>query len=143
MTKSNSDGSSDTLRDVSDDNYRLYIDGEWVKPDGGYYDVINPADETVVGQAPEASKQQVYDAAAAAKAALPAWAATSPEERSALLDRVADVISSHADEYSTIAQAETGATSATVKALQINIAVQRFRRYAKGALEQTNIPLPP
>jgi acyl-CoA reductase-like NAD-dependent aldehyde dehydrogenase len=128
---------------VSNDNYRLFIGGEWVEPDGGHYDVINPADESVVGQAPEASKQQVYDAAAAAKAALPAWSSTSPEERSALLDRAADMITKHGDEYAAVAQAETGATSATVKALQINVAVQRFRRYAKGALEQTNIPLPP
>jgi acyl-CoA reductase-like NAD-dependent aldehyde dehydrogenase len=129
---------------VSDDSdYRLYIGGEWVEPAGGHYDVINPATEEVVGRAPEASRQQVYDAAAAAKAALPAWSATKPEERSEILHRVADVISKHADEYATIAQAETGATSVTVKALQVNIAVARFRRYAKGALESAEIPLPP
>jgi len=128
---------------VSDENYRLYIGGEWVEPANGYYDVINPADESIVGQAPEASKQQVYDAAAAAKAALPAWSKTTPEERAELLHRVADVIAKHGDDYAAIAQAETGATSATVGSLQINIAVQRFRRYAKGALEQTHIPLPP
>jgi acyl-CoA reductase-like NAD-dependent aldehyde dehydrogenase len=128
---------------VSDDNDKLFIGGEWVEPDGGYYDVINPATEAVVGRAPEASRQQVLDAAAAAKAALPSWAATSPEQRSETLHRVADVIAKHGDEYAAVAQAETGATSATVKALQINVAVQRFRRYAKGALEQTEIPLPP
>jgi acyl-CoA reductase-like NAD-dependent aldehyde dehydrogenase len=128
---------------VSDDNYRLFIGGEWVEPDGGHYDVINPATEAVVGQAPEASRQQVYDAAVAAKAALPAWSATSPEQRSELLHRVADTIAKHGDEYAAVAQAETGATSATVKALQINVAVARFRRYAKGALEPIEIPLPP
>jgi acyl-CoA reductase-like NAD-dependent aldehyde dehydrogenase len=128
---------------VSDNDYRLYIDGEWVEPAAGHYDVINPATEAVVGRAPEASKQQVYDAAAAAKAALPAWSATTREERAEILNRVADVITSHADEYAEIAQAETGATTATVKALQVNIAVQRFRRYAKGALESAEIPLPP
>ncbi|HEX3825208.1 MAG TPA: aldehyde dehydrogenase family protein [Mycobacteriales bacterium] len=126
-----------------DDKYRLFIGGEWVEPDGGYYDVINPATEQVVGQGPEASRQQVYDAAAAAKAALPAWSATSAELRSEILHRVADVITKHADEYAAIAQAETGATSVTVKALQVNVAVARFRRYAKGALESAEIPLPP
>jgi acyl-CoA reductase-like NAD-dependent aldehyde dehydrogenase len=128
---------------VSDDNYRLYIGGEWVEPDNGYYDVINPATEAVVGQAPEASRDQVYAAATAAKAALPAWRATSQEERSEILHRVADVIAKHADEYAVVAQAETGATSATVKSLQVNIGIQRFRRYAKGALESAEIPLPP
>jgi acyl-CoA reductase-like NAD-dependent aldehyde dehydrogenase len=126
-----------------DSDYRLFIGGEWVEPDAGHYDVINPANEQVVGSAPEASTQQVYDACAAAKAAFPAWSATSPEQRSEILHRVADVIAKHGDEYATIAQAETGATSATVKSLQINIAVARFRRYAKGALEPVEIPLPP
>jgi acyl-CoA reductase-like NAD-dependent aldehyde dehydrogenase len=129
---------------VSEDSaYRLYIGGEWVEPDGGYYDVINPATEEVVGRAPEASRQQVEDATAAAKAALPAWSATTPEQRSEILSRVADAIAKHGKEYAAIAQAETGATSTTVRSMQINVAVARFRRYAKGALEQLDIPLPP
>jgi acyl-CoA reductase-like NAD-dependent aldehyde dehydrogenase len=128
---------------TDDSDYRLFIGGEWVEPAGGHYDVINPATEEVVGRAPEASRQQVYDAAAAAKGAFPAWSATSPEQRSEILNRVADVIAKHADEYAAIAQAETGGTTATVKALQINIGVARFRRYAKGALESAEIPLPP
>jgi acyl-CoA reductase-like NAD-dependent aldehyde dehydrogenase len=135
---------SDSLSDVTDDRvYRLYIGGEWVEPDNGYYDVINPATEQVVGRAPEASKAQVYAAAAAAKAALPAWSATKPEERAEILNRVVDVIGKHADDYAEVAQAETGATSATVKSLQVNVAMQRFRRYAQGALESNQIPLPP
>ncbi|HVU60051.1 MAG TPA: aldehyde dehydrogenase family protein [Mycobacteriales bacterium] len=124
-------------------SYRLYIGGEWVEPERGFYDVINPATEQVVGRAPEASRQQVYDAAAAAKAALPAWSATSPAERAEILNRVVEVIGKRADEYAAIAQAETGATSATVKSLQVNVAMQRFRRYAQGALESNQIPLPP
>jgi acyl-CoA reductase-like NAD-dependent aldehyde dehydrogenase len=124
-------------------DYRLFIGGEWVAPAGGHYDVINPATEQIVGRAPEASRDQVYEAAAAARAAFPAWSATRPEERAAVLHRVADAIAAHADEYTAIAQAETGATSATVKMLQVNVAVARFRRYAKGALEPVEIPLPP
>jgi acyl-CoA reductase-like NAD-dependent aldehyde dehydrogenase len=138
------DGASDTLPSVSVDyTPKLFIDGEWVAPEGGYYDVINPANGEVVSQAPEASKQQVYDAAAAAKAAFPAWAATAPQHRGEILDRAADIITKHADEYAAIAQQETGATTATVKALQINIGMHRFRRYAKGALEPTEIPILP
>ena len=123
--------------------YRLFINGEWVEPAAGHYDVINPATEAIVGRAPEASRQQVYDAAAAARAAFPAWSATKPEQRAEILHRAADAIAAHADEYAMVAQAETGATSATVKMLQVNVAVARFRRYAKGALEPVEIPLPP
>jgi acyl-CoA reductase-like NAD-dependent aldehyde dehydrogenase len=138
------DGPSDTLPDVTDGrDHGLYIGGEWVEPADGHYDVINPATEEVVGRAPEASRQQVYDAAAAARAAFPAWSATRPEDRAEILHRAADTIAKQADEYAAVAQAETGATSATVKMLQVNVAVARFRRYAKGALESAEIPLPP
>jgi len=128
---------------TADQVFRLYIDGEWVEPANGRYPVINPATEDVVADAPEASREQVYEACKAAKAAFPAWSRTKPEERAEILHRVADVIAKHADDYAPLAQAETGATSATVKALQVNVAVQRFRRYAKGALEPVEIPLPP
>jgi hypothetical protein len=123
--------------------FRLFIGGEWVEPADGHYDVVNPATEEVVGRAPEASREQAHAACAAARAALPAWSRTKPEERAEILHRAADVIGKHADDYAPLAQAETGATSATVKALQVNVAVARFRRYAKGALEPAEIPLPP
>ena len=45
--------------------YRLLIGGDRVEGAGGTYDVVNPATETVVGQAPEASTAQVEAAAAA------------------------------------------------------------------------------
>jgi acyl-CoA reductase-like NAD-dependent aldehyde dehydrogenase len=125
------------------DGFRLYIDGEWVEPAAGRYPVVNPATEEVVGEAPEASRQQVYEACAAARAAFPAWSRTKPEERAEILHRAADAIGKHADDWAPLAQAETGATSATVKALQLNVAVARFRRYAKGALEPVELPLPP
>lgn len=125
------------------DDYRLFIGGEWVEPAAGRYAVVDPATEEVVGLAPEASRDQVYAAAAAAKAAFPAWSQTRPEARAEILHRAADAIAKHADEWAPLAQAETGATSVTVKALQLNVAVARFRRYAKGALEPVELPLAP
>ncbi|WDT92061.1 aldehyde dehydrogenase family protein [Streptomyces sp. SCSIO-PteL053] len=71
---------------------RLFIGGEWVEPADGHYEVVDPATEETVGLAPEASRAQVYEAAAAAKAAFPAWSGTRPEERAAILDRTADII---------------------------------------------------
>ena len=43
--------------------------------------VLNPATEEVLVQCPRASKRQLDEAVAAAKAAFPAWAATPIEER--------------------------------------------------------------
>jgi acyl-CoA reductase-like NAD-dependent aldehyde dehydrogenase len=123
--------------------YRLLIGGEQVEGQGGAYDIVNPATEAVVAQAPEASVAQVEEAAEAAAAAFPAWSRTAPEERAALLDRAADLLQGRMDDLIPLVQAETGATMRVTKTMQVPTAVERLRRYAKGAVEPTVLPLPP
>ncbi|MEU6984639.1 aldehyde dehydrogenase family protein [Streptomyces sp. NPDC046324] len=122
---------------------RLFIGGEWVEPDGGHYEVVNPATEEVVGLAPEASRDQVYEAADAAREAFATWSRTKPEERAAILDRAADLMARDADAHTVLAQAETGATTGTARGMQVAVGSSRFRRYARGALEPVEQALPP
>ncbi|MFD9036468.1 aldehyde dehydrogenase family protein [Streptomyces sp. NPDC059567] len=122
---------------------RLFIGGEWVEPDGGHYEVVDPATEEVVGLAPEASRAQVYEAAAAARAAFGSWSRTKPEERAAILDRAADLMARDAEANTVLAQAETGATTGTARGMQVAVGSSRFRRYARGALEPVEQALPP
>ncbi|MEV6649203.1 aldehyde dehydrogenase family protein [Streptomyces sp. NPDC051219] len=122
---------------------RLFIGGEWAEPDEGHYEVVNPATEQVVGLAPEASRAQVYAAASAAREAFADWSRTRPEERARVLDRAADIMQRESEPYAALAQAESGATTATARGMQVAVAVARFRRYAKGALEPVEDPLPP
>ncbi|MDT9692628.1 aldehyde dehydrogenase family protein [Streptomyces sp. P9(2023)] len=124
-------------------NQQLFIDGEWVEPAAGHYEVVNPATEEVVGLAPEASRAQVYDAAAAARAAFATWSRTKPEERAAILDRAADLMARDAEANTALAQAETGATTGTARGMQVAVGSSRFRRYARGALEPVEQALPP
>ena len=72
----------------------IFIDGEAREAqDGRTYDLFNPArPDELVGHAASASVQDVDAAVQAAHAAFPGWAATSYEERAALLDRIADEI---------------------------------------------------
>jgi acyl-CoA reductase-like NAD-dependent aldehyde dehydrogenase len=107
------------------------------------YEILNPATEQVVGEAQEATVDEVEAACAAAADAFPAWSRTSPEERAALLDRAADIVREHVDELIPLVQAETGATMRVTKTMQVPTCVDRFRRYARGAVEPTVIPLPP
>ncbi|SDL13613.1 aldehyde dehydrogenase family protein [Streptomyces indicus] len=125
------------------DAQKLFIGGAWVEPDGGHYEVINPATEEVVGLAPEASKEQVYEAAAQAREAFETWSRTSPEERAAILAKAAEHIQAHAAEYTELARAETGATTGTARGMQVAVGTARFKRYAKGALEPVEHALPP
>ncbi|MFD9069302.1 aldehyde dehydrogenase family protein [Streptomyces lasiicapitis] len=122
---------------------RLFVDGVWVEPDGGHYEVIDPATEEVVGLAPEASRAQVWQAASAARAAFGTWSRTSPQERAAVLDRAADIVQRDFAAHAELARAETGATTGTARGMQVAVAVARFRRYARGALEPVETGLPP
>ncbi|MFE7046070.1 aldehyde dehydrogenase family protein [Streptomyces atratus] len=128
---------------MSDRNRRLFIGGEWTEPDHGHYEVINPATEEVVGLAPEASREQVYAAAAAAREAFATWSRTRPEERAAILDRAADLMQRDFTGNAALAQAESGATTSTARAMQAAVGAARFRRYARGALEPVEEPIAP
>ncbi|CCK29400.1 betaine aldehyde dehydrogenase [Streptomyces davaonensis JCM 4913] len=109
----------------------LFIGGAWVEPEGGFYDVLDPATEGTVGPAPEASQDQVQAACAAAREALGSWSRTAPEERAAILGRAADLIRDRLVPYVELAQAETGATTGTARAMQVGVAAARFRRYSR------------
>ncbi|MFF3289155.1 aldehyde dehydrogenase family protein [Streptomyces sp. NPDC003023] len=122
---------------------QLFIGGEWVEPDDGHYAVVDPATEEIVGLAPEASRAQVHEAARAAREAFAAWSRTKPEERAAILDRAADLVQRDCEAYTELARAESGATTATARGMQVAVAAARFRRYARGALEPVEQPLPP
>ncbi|MFJ6897534.1 aldehyde dehydrogenase family protein [Streptomyces hokutonensis] len=121
--------SSDRGSQVAD-GQRLFVGGEWVEPDGGHYAVVDPATEETVGWAPEASREQVSAAAAAARDAFGPWSRTPPEERAAILGRTADLVRGALVPYAELAQAETGATTGTARGMQVGVAAARFRRYA-------------
>ncbi|HUI03390.1 MAG TPA: aldehyde dehydrogenase family protein, partial [Acidimicrobiales bacterium] len=110
---------------------QLFVGGKWVDASGGTYDVVNPATEEVVGQAPEATVADALAAAEAARRAQPAWAATAPRERQRLMAAAAEAIRSRAEELLPLVIAETGATAAVGSRLQVPIAADRFERYAR------------
>jgi acyl-CoA reductase-like NAD-dependent aldehyde dehydrogenase len=122
---------------------RMLIGDERADGDRGTYPIVNPATEEVVGEAPEASPEQVGAAAEAAARAFPAWSRTTPEQRAELLDRLGDLVRDNLDDLVPLVQAETGATQRVAKTMQVPTTVERFRRYARGAHESTVDPLEP
>jgi phenylacetaldehyde dehydrogenase len=123
--------------------HRLYIDGGWREGGDGSYAVVNPATEQVVGHAPEASAADVADAVAAARRAYDGWSRTGPAERAAVLDRIAEAVLAHAEDFVPLLQAETGSTIRVASSMQLPVVADRFRRYARGALEPVLDPLTP
>ena len=122
---------------------QLLIGGEWVDGADGGYDVVNPATETVVDAAPEASVEQANAAAAAAREAFESWSQTTPEYRADLLAKAADAIKARYQDLLPVVIAETGCTETVGKQMQVPTAWTRFESYARYALEPNTIPLAP
>jgi len=125
------------------DERRLLIGGAWQDAGGGGYEVVNPATEEPVGLAPEATVDDALAAAAAARAALPKWAATPADERLALMAKAATAIRARAAELLPLVIAETGATAAVGSRMQVPVAADRFERYSRDQRHVTQRSLPP
>ncbi|MFE6361051.1 aldehyde dehydrogenase family protein [Streptomyces sp. NPDC057806] len=119
---------------------RLFLGGSWAEPEGGFYDVVDPATEESVGPAPEASPEQARAACAAAREAFGPWSRTAPEERAAILGRAARLIRDRLVPYAELARAETGATTATARGMQVGVAAARFQRYARVEPAEWAVP---
>jgi len=92
------------------DLHRNYIAGEWVAGAEAAKN-INPSDVTdVIGEYARADRAQVDVAIAAARAAFPAWAASSVQDRANLLDAVGNAILARKEELGRLLSREEGKT---------------------------------
>jgi len=122
---------------------QLLIGGKWIEAGGGTYEIINPATELPVGEAPDASAEDAEQAAAAAREALPGWAATPASERLELMARAATAIKAKAADLVPLVIAETGATMAVGSSMQVAVASTRFARYSQDHRQLAERTLPP
>jgi len=108
--------------------FRLLINGRLV-PGVARLDVINPATEEVLAQAPRADRAQLDEAIAAAKAAFPAWSAKPVRERGALLAELADALEARRDEFARLLTLEQGKPLSEAD-WEMGFAVDVMRHYA-------------
>ncbi|WP_086722416.1 aldehyde dehydrogenase family protein [Streptomyces carpinensis] len=112
---------------------RHLVAGQWRTGDGDELVDLNPArpGETVaVGRL--AKDHDLDRAVAAARDAYPRWAATPPQARGRILDRAADVIDAHADQWGEELSWEEGKTRAEGIG-EVRRAAEIFRYYAGEA----------
>jgi acyl-CoA reductase-like NAD-dependent aldehyde dehydrogenase len=120
-------------------NYTLTIDGRPVSTDSRF-EVLNPADGSVVASCPAATTDDVDAAVAAARRAFPSWSATTDAERTQKLKRVADLIEKHHQELSELVTREQGKTQSGPGAnLEVGGAVAWTRVTADLALPRETI----
>lgn len=87
--------------------YKNLIDGKMVTT-GEWLDVINPANEQVIGQVPKCGKDELDQAVAAARRAFKTWKNTSFEERQAACMAISNAIKENADELFRLLTSEQG-----------------------------------
>ncbi|WP_431045183.1 aldehyde dehydrogenase family protein [Streptomyces sp. P1-3] len=116
----------------------MYIGGRW-RPAAGpdTIEVVNPADEQVIGSVPAGTAEDVDAAVRAARAAFPGWAATPPAERAARLGALRDELAARRDEIAETITAELGATLAFAQAVQADLPIAVTGSYARLAAEHS------
>jgi succinate-semialdehyde dehydrogenase / glutarate-semialdehyde dehydrogenase len=62
---------------------QLYVDGIWKSADGS--PILNPADESVLGTVPHATREDLDNAVAAAERGFKVWSRTSPSKRAEVI----------------------------------------------------------
>src|SRR3954452_18696060 len=113
---------------------RNFIDGEFAEAaQGGTTSVLNPATGQEIAQAPSSTKADVDRAVAAARAAFPAWAATTPAERALALLRLADALEARTDELAELESDNAGKPIGSFKDDEIPFMVDNLRFFAGAA----------
>ena len=91
----------------------MLIDGEErMAENGAIFERRNPLDSEVATRAPAASRADAIAAVEAAAKAFPAWSATGPSERRALLMKAAQILEAKSPAFAAAIAAETGGSGA-------------------------------
>jgi succinate-semialdehyde dehydrogenase / glutarate-semialdehyde dehydrogenase len=112
----------------------LFIGGTWREAEGGKrFDVIDPADGSVITDVADGSTADAVRALDAAVAAQADWAATPPRERSEILRRAFELVTGRVEDFARLMSLEMGKTVAEAKG-EVAYGIEFFRWYAEEAV---------
>jgi len=114
--------------------YTMTIDGRPVTADATF-EVFNPASDAVLARAPEATRDQLQTAIAAARRAQPAWAALTWDERAGYLARYADALDANKEELATLLTLEQGKPRHSMATSEVKASIFWIREIAKLRLD--------
>lgn len=117
------------------ERYGLFIDGKWVKPEGGkYFDTINPATEEKLAEIAEASAKDVDKAVKAARKAYNnVWSKMPANERGKYIYRIARMLQERAREFAVIESMDGGKAIRESRDVDVPLAANHFFYYAGWA----------
>jgi aldehyde dehydrogenase len=123
--------------------YGNFIGGQWEAPvTGEYFENATPVTGEVFCEIPRSTAADIDKALDAAQAAAPAWGKTSPADRAAILNKIADRIDEHSQQLAVAEVWDNGKPIRECLAADIPLAADHFRYFAsairaqEGALSQ-------
>jgi acyl-CoA reductase-like NAD-dependent aldehyde dehydrogenase len=122
---------------------RNFIGGDWVESTGEHVrEIVSPVTGEVVAEVPDAGREDVEQAARAAREAQPAWAALSPWERASICHAIADLIDERREEFARELSLEQGKPFKAEALPDIEETAENFRIAAEDVkrLETAIIP---
>jgi phenylacetaldehyde dehydrogenase len=115
---------------------KLLIGGKWVASASGQtFEVLNPADGSLLAQVARGNEQDVNLAVAAARKSFDdgKYRRMSVHERSKLIYRLADAIEAHAEEFAQLESLDNGKPVGVARAADVPLTIEHFRYYAGWA----------
>ncbi|MFF3916367.1 aldehyde dehydrogenase family protein [Streptomyces sp. NPDC001852] len=114
----------------------VFIAGHWQLAVGtDVIDVVNPANEQIIGTVPAGSAADIDAAVNAARSALSGWASTAPTRRAELLATLSDELSARQDQMGSLITAEMGTPIGFSRRVQAGLPVTVTRLHSKLATE--------
>jgi betaine-aldehyde dehydrogenase len=114
--------------------YQMLIGGQWVDAASGRTtSVVDPSTEEPIATVPQAGPHDVDRAVAAARDAFPAWAATSPGGRAALLWKLADLLEAQAGEIAALESRNAGKPIKLAADSDVPFGIDNLRYFAGAA----------
>ena len=121
------------------EKYGLYINGQWRDAsDGATFATKNPATGEHLAYCAEATKEDVDDAVNAAWAAFSAWREVAPQERAAILYKIADIIEANSALLAEVETLDNGKPIRETTYIDVPWAVEHFRYFAGAVLTHSD-----
>ncbi|XP_015267816.1 PREDICTED: aldehyde dehydrogenase family 8 member A1 isoform X3 [Gekko japonicus] len=114
-----------------------YIGGQFV-PCASYLDSYDPSIGEVYCKVPDSGKEEVEAAVKAAQNAFPGWSAKSPQDRSKIMSKLADLIEEDLESFAQAESKDQGKTITFARMVDIPRAIYNFRFFSSSILHQTS-----
>lgn len=113
------------------ERYGLYINGQWREASNGdTYTATSPADGSVLAVCAQATREDVDDAVKAAWEAFKTWKKTTPAQRAAILNKIADIIDANKEHLAMVESMDNGKPIRETMNVDIPLSAQHFRYFA-------------